>query len=164
MNPIEAGKELMKLSIPQGWELYDFGGGMTVCPKPDLRPQDEAPRYLSRYMAAIWRYTTLGSRTYSIAFEFDHESEIAGSFRKAVEANQAYIEAVNFVIGQTLAGCPVEVENVGERFRFNPPPDNTEPVVTIRMPLVAYRMLRRSLEIQTRTQNGTISGTDPSAR
>lgn len=88
--------------LPEGLELYDFGGGNTVCPVPDLTNEKG---WLLDHMAAVARIRNAPSDPAIITgFPFDLRfvtaRQLVEGMEKAAEANKT--QTVQFsILGRT---------------------------------------------------------------
>jgi hypothetical protein len=99
---IEGTLELAAKSLPEGFELYDFGGGNIIAPVPDLT-NDKG--WLLDHMAAVARVRNHPSDPAVITgFGFDLRfvtaRQIVEGMEKAVEVNRTQTTQFS-IIGKT---------------------------------------------------------------
>ena len=89
---IESTLELAAKSLPEDFELYDFGGGWTVAPVPDGGNNFEK-QYISDHMAAVSRVRNVPSDPsvvtgFSFDLKFVTARQLVEGMERAVEANR----------------------------------------------------------------------------
>ena len=82
-------KALLEIELPEGFGMYDFGGGWTVAPVPDL----DGSGYLKDFMVAIeYLDPTEGVQGNITGFTFELQSvtpeQLKEGLLKAVEHNK----------------------------------------------------------------------------
>lgn len=82
--------EIAARALPEGYELYDFGGGMTIAPCPDMNDGDP---YLTNHLAAIARVRNVETDPvlvtwFRIDLQFVTARQIVERMEKAVEHNK----------------------------------------------------------------------------
>lgn len=85
--------EIAARSLPEGYELYDFGGGMTIAPCPDLGDPGQGAGYLTSHLAAIWKVRKTESDPvrltwFKIDLQFVTAQQIVDRMQKAIEHNK----------------------------------------------------------------------------